>query len=152
MIVSPWLISALSHMRSSSSCVISGASSGSTHGLRLIESLEELFCFFSMAIPHRDDVAIRRTFRPHHDDHSLVQPTDRDPANLAVVEAIVDERHFTAGKYPLCVGREIEPASLQGDETFDRVESDRHHIKCTYIIAIVKSPPDTSSDMYFERI
>src|ERR1700754_5113094 len=50
-ILPPLLISA----RSSISSVSSGASSGSTHGLRLAEPPD--FCFFGMAIPHREDAA-----------------------------------------------------------------------------------------------
>jgi predicted XRE-type DNA-binding protein len=48
MILPPSLISA----RATISSVHSGASSGSTHGLRSVEVLDELFDFAGMAIPH----------------------------------------------------------------------------------------------------
>src|SRR5258708_4287328 len=109
MILSPSLISALSQTRASSSSVISGASSGSTHCSFAFETLEKLRFFFCMAIPHRDNVAIRATLSPSHDHHSFIQPADGEQANLAVVEAIVDKCHFTTGEYLLCVRREINP-------------------------------------------
>jgi hypothetical protein len=67
-----------------------------------------------MAIPHRDDVAIRAALGPDHDHHPLIQPTDGEQTNLAVVNAIVDKRRFTTREYLLRVGREIDPALAQG--------------------------------------
>src|SRR3954464_4798867 len=113
MILSPWRNTA----RSSISSVSSGASSGSTQGLRLDKS-PELFCFFSMAIPHRDDVMGLTPLGPDHDHRRAVQPADRGLASLAIVRPLADHGRCVARKYLLCVGREIDAAFLQGDETF----------------------------------
>src|ERR1043166_2492058 len=114
-----------------SPCRSSGASSGSTQGLRLDET-PDLFCFFSMAIPHRDNVTGLTPLGPDHDRRVAVQPANSDLAYLAIVKPLVDHGRCVAGKYLFGVGREIDSAFLQRDETFDRIERDLH-IKRTYV-------------------
>src|SRR5258708_10489400 len=128
MILSPWRNTA----RSSISSVSSGASSGSTQGLRLDKS-PELFCFFSMAIPHRDEVTGLTPLGPDHHHRVTVQPADSDLAHLAIAKPLADHGRCVARKYLFRIGREINPTFLQGDETLGWVEGDLH-IKCTYMI------------------
>src|SRR5205085_7238055 len=51
-----------------------------------------------------------------------------------VIETIVGYGNDPAREHLRRIGREIDPAFLQGNETFGRVEADPHDIKCTYII------------------
>jgi hypothetical protein len=64
--------------------------------------------FFAMAVPHRNDVAARAALSPYDHNHSAVEETGADPANLAVVKPVVDHRHRVAGKHLPGVNREIE--------------------------------------------
>src|SRR3954464_14483987 len=117
MILSPWRNTA----RSSISSVSSGASSGSTQGLRLDEP-PELFCFFSMAIPHRDDVTGLTPLGPDHHHGVTVQPADSDLAYLAIAKPLADHGRCVARKYLVRISREIDPALLQCNQTLDRIE------------------------------
>jgi hypothetical protein len=54
-----------------------------------------------------------------------------------VVETIVGHGSDPAREHFCRIDREIDPAFLQGNETFGWVEADPHGIKCTYIIRSV---------------
>src|SRR4051794_5318558 len=129
MILSPWRKTA----RSSISSVNSGASSGSTQGLRLVEAPDEFFCLFSMAIPHRDDVTAVASLGPSHDHCVIAQPPDSNLANLAIIRLLCDKGRCLTSEHLLRIRREINPAFSQGDEPLGGVEGDVQ-IKCTYII------------------
>jgi hypothetical protein len=92
-----------------------------------------------MTVPHRDDVAARAALGPYDDDHSAVEETGADPADLVVVEPIVDHRHRVAGKHPLGVNREIETPMRQGPIALGWVEGRFHRPLCNYIILSVQA-------------
>ena len=70
---------------------------------------------------------------PDHHHRVTVQPADSDLAHLAIVKPLANHGRCVTRKYLFGVGREIDAAFLQCDETFDRIEGD-FHIKRTYII------------------
>jgi hypothetical protein len=77
-----------------------------------------------MAVPHRNDVAIRGTVGPHHYDRSPAHPPNRQPPNLTIVEAIVDKSCCVTRKYLFCIDREINSALAQGEKPFGGIEGD----------------------------
>lgn len=66
---------------------------------------------------------------PDHDHHTAVEKTGGDEPRLAVIEAVVDDRRRQSGE-ELSGAGEIEPAVLQGEIAFRRIERDRHNY-CT---------------------
>jgi len=52
-----------------------------------------------MAVPHRNDVAAGAALSPYDHDHSAIEETGADPANLAVINPVVDHRYRVAGKH-----------------------------------------------------
>jgi hypothetical protein len=79
-----------------------------------------------MAVPHRNDVAARAALSPYDHNHSAVEETGADPANLAVVKPVVDHRHRVAGKHLLGVNREIETPMCKGPVALGRIEGCLH--------------------------
>src|SRR5260370_15123772 len=75
----------------------SGASSGSW-----VRGLPKYFApavfFFAMAVPHRNNVAAGAALSPYDHDHSALEETGADPANLAVIKPVVDHRYRVPGK------------------------------------------------------
>jgi hypothetical protein len=87
-----------------------------------------------MAVPHRNDVAARAALSPYDHDHSAIEETGADPANLAVIEPVVDHRHRLAGKHFLGVNREIETPMGDRPLALGGVEGRFHAFLCNYII------------------
>jgi hypothetical protein len=83
-----------------------------------------------MAVPHRNDVAARAALSPYDHNHSAVEETGADPANLAVVKPVVDHRHRVAGKHLLGVNREIETPMCKGPVALGRIEGCLHGYSC----------------------
>jgi len=87
-----------------------------------------------MAVPHRNDVAAGAALSPHDHDHSAIEETGADSANLAVINPVVDHRYRVAGKHPLCVNREIETPLCDRPLALGGVEGCFHACLRNYII------------------
>jgi hypothetical protein len=84
-------------------------------------------------------VTARAAWSPYDHDHSAVEEAGADPANLAVIKPLVDQRNRVAGKHLFGVNREIETPMCKGPVTLGWVKGRPHAYLRNYIIRRVSS-------------
>jgi hypothetical protein len=67
--------------------------------------------------------------RPDNHDHSSIEPADRETSLLAIVLAIILDRHVIAGKY-LIATRKIKRSLRQGLSPLGPIKDNRYY--CYY--------------------
>jgi hypothetical protein len=92
-----------------------------------------------MAVPHRNDVAARAALSPYDHDHSAIEETGADPANLAVIKPVIDHRYRVTGKHLLRINSEIETPMCDRSLALGGVEGRFHACLRNYIIRPVSS-------------
>jgi hypothetical protein len=84
-------------------------------------------------------VAARAALSPYDHDHSVIEETGTDPANLAVVKPVIEDSHRLAGKYLFGIDREIEAPMRKSPIALGGVEGRLHAQLGNYIIRIASS-------------